>query len=127
MWSLLLVSNACIALVMVLNMFVIICQNVIFKCPAFNFCLLLTEKFFFSGEGLTSITSVVESGLRFPAPEELVGNHSIERPSNDFTEVLIFHCLNSSFYVRSIFSYYNSEYSIEYVIQRFKINFLSLH
>uniref|UniRef100_A0A1I8ECA1 Uncharacterized protein n=1 Tax=Wuchereria bancrofti TaxID=6293 RepID=A0A1I8ECA1_WUCBA len=35
------------------------------------------------GEGLTNISSAVESGLGLPAPEELVRNQSAERPTNN--------------------------------------------
>uniref|UniRef100_A0A0R3RPM0 Protein FAM114A2 n=1 Tax=Elaeophora elaphi TaxID=1147741 RepID=A0A0R3RPM0_9BILA len=38
------------------------------------------------GEGLTNISSVVESGLGLPTPEKLVRNQSVEKPTNDCTE-----------------------------------------
>lgn len=88
-WSPLLVSNA----------YGDTLSNFFFKCVGFYFYLVLTE-YIFLGEGLTNISSVVESGLGLPTPEELVRDQSMERSANDSAKAMkvgVFFCCSSHF------------------------------
>lgn len=61
--------------------------NFFFKFLEFYFHLFPFKCYILSGEGLTNISSAVESGLGLPTPEELVKNQWTESPANASVKV----------------------------------------